>query len=243
MFPLENSLLFLIGAFFAEIIGTIGGFGSATVLTAFAAFFMKLKIAIFFVAIFHLAGTLVRGAYFFRAIRPGVLWRFLAPDLAATAFGAFAIAIISEQSVRLAFGAFLLLYAALGLIWPSRARLPERNWVLYAGGAFSGFLAGLLGTGGAARAMTLQAFGLPRNAYLGTSAASAVVTDILRLGIYFWVGIFAWTASGANFVLWLAVIAAAGALLGSRIAEKIPERPFAFAVYVLLALAGLNFLL
>jgi len=57
---LPDWALFLACAFGAEVIGTMAGFGAATILTPVAALFMDIKTAIAVVAAFHLFGNASR---------------------------------------------------------------------------------------------------------------------------------------------------------------------------------------
>jgi uncharacterized membrane protein YfcA len=63
-----NDILFFIVAFVSEIIGTVAGFGSSTVLLPLALFFVDFKTALVLVAIFHLFGNLGRINFFRRGL-------------------------------------------------------------------------------------------------------------------------------------------------------------------------------
>ena len=64
-------MLLLVCAFGAEVVGTMAGFGAATILTPVAALFMDVKTAIAIVACFHLFGSGSRLVFFGRQIN----WR------------------------------------------------------------------------------------------------------------------------------------------------------------------------
>ncbi len=66
--PEGEWLLFLAGALIAEVIGTMAGFGAATVLTPIAVLFMDVKTAIAVVACFHLFGNGSRLGFFGRLV-------------------------------------------------------------------------------------------------------------------------------------------------------------------------------
>lgn len=233
---------FFAGAFLSELVGTIGGFGSATLFTAFAALFLNLKAAIALVAVFHFSGAMVRLAYFRRHIEWNVFGWFMASDIVFTLVGAGLIAVVSDAAIKILFGSFLILYSLTALLAPRFTALPRKKIFLLAGGVVSGFLAGLIGTGGAARTVAMQAFQLPKSAYLGTSAAMAVVTDFVRFPVYVASGIIEPSAFVFGLAGGLVLIAAVGAFLGSRIAEKISESAFRIAIHVLLLFAGAYFI-
>ena len=52
----------------------------------------------------------------------------------------------------------------------------------------SGFLAGLIGIGGAVRSMFLLAFNLPKEVYVATAALIAFVIDLTRIPTYLFTG-------------------------------------------------------
>lgn len=227
--------VFLAGAFLAEMLGTIAGFGAATVLTPIAVLFMDIKTAIAVVACFHLFGNASRLVFFGRAIRWSVWWQFGLTGILCSALGAAATTRLPSAVVTLAFGLFLLAYVAASL--RERARpLPRTPLVLMGGGALSGVIAGLLGTGGAVRSACLLAFGLPKEAYLGTSAAIALIVDTTRLPVYLAGGFI--PSRMAPVVLSLVVVAFAGASCGQWAVRRLSAQVFRQLVLGMLALMG-----
>ncbi|MBI5147661.1 MAG: sulfite exporter TauE/SafE family protein [Parcubacteria group bacterium] len=239
--PIEGAV-FYGGALAAEIIGTITGFGSATLFTAIAAFFMDIKTVIVVVAFFHLFGGATRLFLFRKTIDKKIILAFGVPDLAFTLIGAALIIATPSAAAQKLFGAFLVAYSLLAFFKPNFA-LPKKNAVLAAGGALSGFLAGLIGTGGAVRALALNAFGLPRDYYLGTGALLAVITDLARISVYFTNGAAAQTGRLTAILPIFLFIAVIGTLAGQKIVVRIKESVFHRVVLIALAAAGINFLL
>lgn len=232
----EVWLLFLAGAFLAEVVGTIAGFGAATVLTPIAGLFMDIKTAIAVVACFHLFGNASRLVFFGRHIRWRVWLQFGATGILCSLLGAAVTTRLSSAVVTLAFGLFLLAYVAASL--RERARLlPRTPLVLMGGGALSGVIAGLLGTGGAVRSACLLAFGLPKEAYLGTSAAIALIVDTTRLPVYL-VGGFI-PSRMVPVVLSLVVVAFAGAACGQWAVRHLSASVFRRIVLGMLVLMGI----
>jgi len=153
----------LAGAFFAEVIGTMAGFGAATILTPIVALVLDMKTAIAVVACFHLFGNASRLVFFGRHVRwPVWGWFGITGVLLSVAGAALTVRLPSSVLTAL-FGLFLLLYAGWSWRAPAAA-LPATTAVLLGGGAASGFIAGLLGTGGAIRSACLLAFQLPKDA-------------------------------------------------------------------------------
>src|SRR3989338_10454092 len=85
-------VLFLAAAFAAEVIGTMAGFGAATVLTPIAILFMDAKTAIAVVACFHLFGNGSRLFFFWRSIRWAMWLQFGLTGIGFSFIGAEAAA-------------------------------------------------------------------------------------------------------------------------------------------------------
>ena len=103
----------------------------------------------------------------------------------------------------------------------------------------SGFLAGLIGTGGALRGAFLTAFSLPKEKYIATSAAIALAVDITRIPIYFAGGFL------ASHLFWyipfLLMVALAGTFVGKQIVKKVPQKTFKKMVLVAILIIGIKF--
>ena len=53
-----NEILFWLAAFFAEVIGTMAGFGSSAVFLPVALFFLDFQTTLTLVAVFHMSGNI-----------------------------------------------------------------------------------------------------------------------------------------------------------------------------------------
>lgn len=236
--PAGEWLLFLACAAAAEIIGAIAGFGAATVLTPLALLFMDAKSAVAVVAVFHVFGTASRLVFFGRHIDWRIWAQFSLTGIAASFAGAHVAARLSTGTMELLLGMFLLLYVAADTLLPGRLRLPATPATLAGGGLATGFVAGLIGTGGAIRSACLLAFGLPQAVYLGTSAALALTVDATRLPVYISEGLI---PTHMIPVLWsLLPVAFAGAWLGQRLVRRISAAGFHRFVLAMLALMGMK---
>ena len=224
--------LFLLCAFVAEIIGTMAGFGAATVLTPIAALFMDVKTAIAIVACLHLFGNTSRLYFFGRHIQWRMWVQFGLMGVVASWFGSHLTAHLSSALVGLLLGVFLVLYVGYSMIWPAGVQLPRNAVTLVGGGLLSGAIAGLIGTGGAIRSACLLVFGLSKEAYLGTSAAIALVVDATRVPVYLAERFVPSTMM--PLLVSLVVVAFLGAWCGQRLIRQIS--PVAFRRFVLLML-------
>ncbi len=231
---------FLAAAFAAEVIGTMAGFGSATVLTPVASYFMPMKTAIAVVACFHLFGNASRIWFFGRQARWPIVAQFGLTAVLMSLAGAQAAAWISPSVIRVLLGGFLLIYVALEVTHVMAMRMPPTTPTLVAGGVMSGLVAGIIGTGGAIRSICLLAFGLPKEAYIGTSAVIALVVDAVRVPVYLREGFV--PASLVPAFLGLVMVAFGGSWTGQRLVRRVSPAGFKRFVLVMLGVMGVKLL-
>lgn len=91
-------------------------------------------------------------------------------------------------------------------------------------GVFSGFLAGLLGTGGAIRGLTRAAFNLEKSVFVATSAFIDFLIDFSRTFGYYNNGYI--HAHDLKYVPFLLIIGLIGTYLGKKILNFIPQAKF-----------------
>ncbi len=232
--------LFLAAAFVAEVVGTIAGFGAATILTPIAAIFLDMQTAIAIVTCFHLSGNVSRLWFFGRHVRWNMALSFGVTGVLCSLIGAMLTTHLTSLSIKLLFGLFLLGYVIIEVMVAGRLTLPQTPATLVTGGAVSGFIAGLLGTGGAIRSACLFTFGLPKEAYLGTSALLALLVDGTRLPVYL-TGRFL-SSTMVPVILALMVVAWLGAWTGQHLIRRVSAPVFRRLVLGLLALMGVKLL-
>lgn len=243
--PTESWVLLLWWAFVAEVIGTMAGFGAATILTPIAALFLDVKTAIALVSCFHLFGNSARLWFFGRSIDWAIWKRFGLTGVACSLLGAGLTTQLSSTVVKRLFGLFLVSYVILSRVAasmrPSGVRLPKTTATLIGGGIVSGLIAGFIGTGGAIRSACLLAFDLPKEAYLGTSAAIALLVDATRLPVYVAGGFI--PARMGPVIAGLVLVAFAGSWVGQRLVRRVSAGAFRGFVMVVLFLMGLKMLM
>lgn len=232
-------LLFFISAFAAGIIGTIAGFGSSTILLPLALFFLDFKTALILVAFFHMFGNLGRITFFRHGLDKKLILIFGVPSVILTISGALLVNYAPQDVLKLILGMLLIIFSIFSIVKPDFKFKPSnKNAVI--GGSLSGFLAGLIGTGGVLRGTFLTAFNLKKNIYIATSAAIALAVDITRIPIYFGSGFL-----DQQFYLYipsLFIIAIAGSYTGKKIVDKIPQSSFRKFVLIMIAIISLKFI-
>ncbi|MDO8495268.1 MAG: sulfite exporter TauE/SafE family protein [bacterium] len=231
--------LFFILAFISEVAGTVIGFGSSAIFLPLALLFVDFKTALVLVAFLHIFGNIGRITFFRHRIDKRLIYIFGIPSVALTIPGALLVNHIPQEILKAVLGLFFLLFAAISLVRPA-LKFPANKPNAIIGGGLSGFLAGLIGTGGALRGAFLTAFGLEKGVYLATAAAIALAVDITRIPIYFAGGFL--EQKYYAYIPVLFVLAIAGSYIGKKVVNKIPQKIFRNIVLVVLAIIGLKFM-
>ncbi len=235
-----TGIIFLAASFVAAAAATVAGFGSSTLLIPLALLFMDIKTAVFVVAVFHLFNNLFKVRLFRNRIGAKVFWLFGIPSILFAFAGAMLISLIQIEMIKTVLGVFLVAYAFYSFLEP-RFDIKKTRANAAVGGSLSGFLAGLIGLGGAIRGAFLVAFDLPKEVYVATSAAIALVIDVTRIPTY----VLTKTVQGStSYILlsFLCVMAYLGTATGKRLLERIDQRTFRRAVSVALFAVGAKIL-
>lgn len=232
--------LFFLSALLSEIIGTLAGFGSSTVFLPLALLFFDFKSALVLVAFLHVFGNLGRVSFFRHGLDRRLLIRFGLPSVILTLLGAALVAYLPQSLLKGILGMFLAIYSVL-FMWRDDLRIPPTVANSVLGGGLSGFLAGLIGTGGALRGAFLTAFNLPKDRYIASAAAIAIAVDLTRIPVYLSQGFL------DSRLYWylpvLFIIAVTGSFIGRQIVAKIPQKAFRRLVLAAILLIGLKFVL
>lgn len=101
-------------------------------------------------------------------------------------------------------------------------------------------MAGLVGTGGAIRGLTMAAFNLPKDMFIATSAAIDLLADTGRALVYWRNGYF--HGHDLWYVPLLVMVAIAGTLIGRFLLQHISQQAFrriALGMVLLISVATL----
>lgn len=232
-----SALLFLVLAFLSEIAGTIAGFGSSVFFVPLAGFFFDFHQVLALTSILHVFSNTAKLVLF----RTAVQWRLLLllgiPSTLFVLLGAWFSTRLEFKYTELILGLFLIAFSAFFLLRPNVKLSPRPLNAITAGGA-AGFLAGLIGTGGAIRGLALGAFDLEKNVFVATSAAIDSGVDFSRMIVYLRSGFLA--AESYWFIPLLLLVALAGSYTGKLLLNKIPQKSFRRIVLVLVLFIGLT---
>ncbi|HLJ72992.1 MAG TPA: sulfite exporter TauE/SafE family protein [Thermoanaerobaculia bacterium] len=234
------SAVVAIVAFIAGAIASVAGFGIGSILTPLLGLRIGVKLAVAAVSIAHVTGTAVRFWTLRDRVDRQVLKTFGLMSAAGGLLGALLHNVASSPALRIIFAAILIFAGIMGVTgWSDRLRF-GRAGASVAGG-LSGFLGGLIGNQGGIRAAAMLAFDVPKEAFVATATAIALIVDGVRMPVY------AISEGRALVAVWplIAIATAgvvAGTLLGRAILGRIPEKPFRRIVAALILILGVAML-
>lgn len=248
-----------LAALLASGLTLFSGFGLGTILTPVFALFFPVPAAVAMTAVVHLANNLFKIGLVGRDADWPTVARFGLPAAFAAIAGAGLLAVFSSlpalvryelagsvheiTPVKAAIGLLIVAFSVLELM-PRFAKLAFPPRWMPVGGLLSGFFGGLSGNQGALRSAFLIKAGLSKETYVGTSAACAVLVDMVRLmvyGVVFQAGGWAvLQGEDGRLVLAATLSAFTGAWLGKRLLKKVTLRFVELAVAAMMILIGLG---
>jgi uncharacterized protein len=223
-----------------EIIGTVGGFGSSVIFVPLASFFLPRSLVLGLTSILHVFSNTSKIILFWKHIDKRLLLLFGVTSLLFTVIGAYLTVSLDIDSGKWIMGIFLILFSLLFILYPELI-IPPTKLNAAVSGSMAGFAAGLIGTGGAIRGMAMAAFNLPKDLFVGTSAAIDFGVDLSRMFIYAGHG-FMEEATWA-YILVLFMASWIGTWIGKLLLLKIPQDLFKRIVLLLILTTGIATLL
>lgn len=237
---IQFTILFLILSFIAEILGTIGGFGSSTFFVPVANYFLDFQTVLGITSVFHVFSNISKIALFKKGLDKKILFRIGIPAVVFVIVGAVASKYINVRYLQLVLSIFLIGLSILFLV-KKELKFTANKKNSFIGGSLSGFFAGLLGTGGAIRGITMAAFSVEKSVFVATSAAIDLAVDGSRMIVYFFNGYI--HKHDVYLIPFLIVIGFVGTYIGKKILDKIPQEKFRVLVLVLILLVGISLIL
>ena len=228
--------IFLLLALFAEIVGTIGGFGSSVFFVPIGNFYFDFHSVLGLTAIFHISSNLSKIALFKKGIDPGLILKIGLPSVVFVIAGGLLSAFLNTRILEIILAIFLVGLSLLFLLNKELFFTPNSKNAI-TGGVLSGFSAGLLGTGGAIRGLTMAAFNLEKSVFIATSAFIDFMIDFTRTIVYYRNGYI--HDHDFIYVPFLLLIGLAGTYIGKKILSRIPQDKFKKTSLLLILLIGI----
>lgn len=224
---MERYYTFLFLALLSEIIGTISGFGSSILFVPVASIFFDFKTVLGITAVFHVFSNLSKITLFRKGIDKNIALKLGIPAVIFVMIGAWLTTLLPTKQMEL-FMNIALVLLSLYLLRNFNKALKQSNANLYMGGVMSGFLAGVVGTGGAIRGITLAAFQLPKEVFIATSALIDLGVDSSRAVIYVSNGYF--PKEYIMLIPFLIGVSILGSYIGKLILKRTSEVAFRYIV-------------
>lgn len=228
--------VFIILSLLAEIFGTVGGFGSSVFFVPVANFFLDFQSVLGITALFHLSSNVTKIAFFRKGIDSRILVRLGIPAVVFVIVGAFMSKLFDPVVLTYILGVFLITLSLVFIIFKHLKVAPTtKNAVI--GGTLSGFSAGILGTGGAIRGITLAAFKMSKDKFIATSAVIDLAVDFSRTIIYYFNGYM--KTEFFYLIPILIIVAILGTWIGKRILNLMSHEQFRYIVLFLILAIGI----
>ncbi len=227
---------FVILALLAEVLGTIGGFGSSVYFVPMASYFMDFQSVLGITALYHLSSNLTKIGFFRKGIDKKLVLYLGIPAVLFVMLGAWLSRFVNPEILGVVLGVFLVGFSLLFILDRTR-EIEATHHNAITGGGISGFLAGLLGTGGAIRGAVMAAFNLSKEKFIATSALIDLGIDLSRSFVYAYNGYI--HRHDLYLVPILIVVSIVGTYLGKRILDRISQVQFRKIVLYLLLAIGL----
>jgi uncharacterized membrane protein YfcA len=227
-------LLFILLSLIAEILGTIGGFGSSVYFVPLANLFLDFKSVLGITAIFHLSSNISKLLIFKKGLNKFLLLYIGVPAVIMVITGGVLSNYINEQILQVAFAIFIIITSIFFLVFNKFVLTPNKKNAIV-GGTASGFLAGVLGTGGAIRGITMVAFNIEKEQFIATSAAIDFAVDFSRTVVYFMNGYM--QVQHMKYMVSLIIIGFIGTWIGKQVLKNISQERFkGIVLYLLLGI-------
>ncbi len=219
----EKYYLFYLLAFLAEVLGTVSGFGSSILFVPIASYFFDFHAVLGITALFHVFSNLSKMILFREGINLHLVKTMGISATLSVIVGAVLSKFAPVKELEFILSLFML-GLSLYLLTGRQNQVKETNTNLIIGGSLSGFIAGLVGTGGAIRGITLSAFNLNKQTFISTSAIIDMGVDSSRLGVYILNGFL--KQEFLYFIPILILISIGGSWTGKKALEYISESIF-----------------
>ncbi len=228
--------LFIVLALIAEILGTVGGFGSSMLFVPIAGYFFDFHSVLGITALFHLSSNVSKIALFRKGFDKKLLLTIGVPAVLFVIAGAFLSRFVNASLLQIILSVFLIILSLLMMVYKNFQLKPTTTNSI-TGGALSGLTAGLLGTGGAIRGLTLAAFNLDKERFIATSAIIDLGIDLSRSIVYFSNGYM--HKHDYYLIPILVIVGILGTFIGKKLLSRFSETQFKYAVLILVLATGI----
>ena len=228
---MDKYYIFYFLALIAEILGTLSGFGSSILFVPLASYFFDVKEVLGITAMFHVFSNLAKIFLFHKQLDKNILIKLGIPAIIFVTLGAYLSKYIPSYYLEMALCLILTLVAIFLLIYTDKG-VVINNKNLIISGIFSGFFAGIIGSGGAIRGLALTSLQLEKSILISTSAFIDLGVDTSRTIVYFFNG---YMNKESYFLLpGLIAIAIIGSYIGKKLLIYLSQSNFRKLVLIII---------
>jgi uncharacterized membrane protein YfcA len=229
--------LFIFLSLLAEIIGTIGGFGSSLLFVPIASYFLDdFQSVLGVTALYHVCSNISKITLFRKGFDKKLILYIGVPSVVFVIVGSLLSKYIDSEVSEKILSAFLILMSVLLMIFRDFTIKTNISNCL-TGGSLSGFFAGLVGTGGAIRGVMFTSFQVEKEIFIATSAVIDLAVDSSRAVVYNYNGFV--HRHDLYLIPILLVVSIVGSYIGKLLLNRIPELIFKYLVLSLVLATGL----
>ena len=232
-------IVLILASFLAALISGVAGFGGALLLLPVITYYIGAEAAVPVITLAQLIGNISRMASGLRQVKWSAVGWFCLTALPLSALGAFGFTVLPKDIVTRCIGGALVLLVVFKMC--KLFELKGNRTTLLVGGAVTGGLSGLAGSGGPIGSAVFLSLGLSPVAYIASEAATAVAMHALKTVIYSKLA----SLSAETLLLGLSMGAAmvAGTFAANRFIRRMEKGKFQTFVSVLLCVVGLYMLI
>ena len=155
---------FLFLALLSEIVGTVGGFGSSVFFVPIANFYFNFNMVLGMTALFHVSSNISKIIQFRKGLDKQLTIYLGVPAVIMVITGGIISKYLETTYLEIFLGISLIIISLIFLIYKNLKIKAQKKQAII-GGSISGLMAGLLGTGGAIRGITMAAFNLEKSVF------------------------------------------------------------------------------
>jgi uncharacterized protein len=231
-----DNIVILLTIFLSELLGTIVVFGSSAFYMPVAINFLSKNQSLGLLSFFQVIGNTIKFLLTYKKIDWKIFCFFGIPSLLMVYIGSKLTVYINGNNFRMLLGFILLTLVVLEVL--KQYKIPKNPVTEFVGGVTSGFVSGLIGTGGAIRGYFIFNFNLSKEVLIATYCAIDYTGDVLRMLVYYSNGFF--DNKVIALIPFSIVAAILGNILGLKILKYIPVKLFyKFLLLVLFVLSVL----
>lgn len=233
---MDNLHYFLLLALLSEILGTVGGFGSSLFFVPVAGYFLDFHSVLGITALFHISSNITKIVFFRDGFDKKIILSIGLPAVLFVILGAFLSKYIDTHILEIILALFLITVSSILLVFNNISLKPTLANSI-SGGVLSGLFAGLVGTGGAIRGITLATFNLRTEVFIATSAIIDLGIDTSRGAVYFLNGYI--HQDKLYLIPFLLIVSIIGTYTGKKILKLVSEKLFKTIVLFLVLITGI----